>query len=77
MDIASEISSIKAKLGELERELQTATGDREREIAIRNSITATQNSLTEYVKLLSSMMGKNFAFKNWHQICIHSKIILF
>jgi hypothetical protein len=58
MDFLTEISSIEAKLADLETQLLTATG--EREIALRNQIIATQNSLTELYKLLQTT-GKNSA----------------
>jgi septal ring factor EnvC (AmiA/AmiB activator) len=60
MDFLAEINSVKAKLADLETQLQTATG--EERIALQNRITATQNTLTEYVKLLQTT-GKNSALK--------------
>jgi cell division septum initiation protein DivIVA len=50
MDFLAEINSVKAELADLKTQIQSATG--EREIVLRNQIIATQNTLTEYVKLL-------------------------
>jgi hypothetical protein len=50
MDFLAEINSVKAELADLKTQIQSATG--EERIALQNRITATQNTLTEYVKLL-------------------------
>jgi hypothetical protein len=55
--IKEKIVILETKLSQLEQEVVTAIGDRE--IALRNQITATQNSLTELYKHLPTP-GKNF-----------------
>jgi hypothetical protein len=60
MDVNAEIVSIKAELVELEQQLLTATG--EERIAIQYRITAKENQLTEYVKLLQTTSGTLFFF---------------
>jgi hypothetical protein len=62
MDVNAEIVSIKAKLVELEQQLLTATGDREREHDLRNQITAKEYQLTELYKHLPTTSGKNSDF---------------
>jgi hypothetical protein len=72
MDVNAKIIDIEAELGELKAQLLTATG--EERIAIRAQITATQNSLTEYVKLLQTTSGKNSYLR---QSFIPSELICF
>jgi hypothetical protein len=64
MDVNAEIVSIKAELVELKQQLLAATG--EERIAIQYRITAKENQLTEYVKLLQTTSGTPFFFLFFH-----------
>jgi hypothetical protein len=60
MDYIAKINSVELEIGELKNQLNEAikNADREERIAIQNRITATQNTLNEYLRLFAPPAGK-------------------
>jgi chromosome segregation ATPase len=74
MNVEQEINDLKQKIQKLEEKLEdlkwllskaVGEGKEEKEIAIRNQISATQNELTELRKIHAARnQGKNFEFSD-------------
>jgi len=61
MDVNAKIASVEAELAELKSQFSSVTSDKEERIALRQQISAKENQLTEYLKLLPKE-GNNFSF---------------
>ncbi len=79
MNVEEKINHLKQKIQKLEEKLSEAVreGKDEKEIAIRNQISATQNELTELRKIHAAQnQGKNFEFSDVCQISSNLTLIV-